>query len=232
MSKHDFTKEEFADRLQRTRAAIAAGRPRLAARDPSGVDALADRTGQQELHGVPMSRRCRPSPASSSIFTRDMERNEFELDTMADEVRSYNGREPEDPMEAFAKFADELGPEDRRASAWRCRPGISTRTTTLQLKDILGDGAGRRAIEPDQQPEAREIAAGARVSPPIRGHRRRMRWKALLARSPGGRSELELSAAAYQRSCQSGSVLPASTMNLMTGERSCFASARPTERQA
>ena len=102
MSKHDFTKEEFADRLQRTRAAIASGRPRLAARDPSGVDALADRTGQQELHGLSVSRRVRQVATSSTSSRARWSATSSRLDTMADEVRSYNGREPEDPMEAFA----------------------------------------------------------------------------------------------------------------------------------
>ena len=35
------------------------------------------------------------------MFTRDIDRDEFAADSMADAVRSYNGREPEDPMEAF-----------------------------------------------------------------------------------------------------------------------------------
>jgi Xaa-Pro dipeptidase len=40
-----------------------------------------------------------------------------------------------------------------------------------------------------------------------------------------------LSAAAYQAILSSGSSLPASTMNLVTGERSCFALGGPTERR-
>ena len=44
-----------------------------------------------------------------------------------------------------------------------------------------------------------------------------------------GRTELELSAAAYHAILTSGSAIPASTMNLMTGERSCFVlGARPS----
>ena len=44
-----------------------------------------------------------------TVFVREMDRNEYEQDTMADAVWSYNGAEPEDPMQAFSTFADELG---------------------------------------------------------------------------------------------------------------------------
>jgi Xaa-Pro dipeptidase len=46
-----------------------------------------------------------------------------------------------------------------------------------------------------------------------------------------GVSELELAAAAYHALLSNGSGLPASTMNLMTGERSAFALGGPTERR-
>ena len=45
--------------------------------------------------------QCLPVSANGGkleVFTREMERNEFEADSMADAVCSYNGREPEDPM--------------------------------------------------------------------------------------------------------------------------------------
>jgi Xaa-Pro dipeptidase len=56
-------------------------------------------------------------------------------------------------------------------------------------------------------------------------------WAALKAQIADGRSELELAGAAYGALLAGGSMIPASTMNLMTGERSCFALGAPTERR-
>jgi Xaa-Pro dipeptidase len=56
-------------------------------------------------------------------------------------------------------------------------------------------------------------------------------WQALLGAVAEGRSELELAAAAYHALLSNGSGIPASTMNLMTGERSAFALGGPTDRR-
>ena len=203
MSKHDFTNEEFAGRLSRTRAAIGAGRARLAARDPSGFDALADRAGQQELHGVPVPSGLGEAAASSTIFTRDMERNEFEADSMADEVRSYNGREPEDPMEAFAKFADELGLKSARVGHGGSRL-LSPSASLFEAEGHSGPGAGRRAERADQQPEAREIAAGARIPPPLRADRRRAPGRRCCRSRARARASSSCPARPTRRSCRRG----------------------------
>ena len=93
MSKHDFTNEEFADRLVRTRKAIAeAGLDWFLVVHPVTMRWL---IGQDNKSYTAF--QCLAVSATSDnlvIFTREMERNEFELDTMVTEVRSYNGREP------------------------------------------------------------------------------------------------------------------------------------------
>src|SRR5215831_19542726 len=113
MSKNDFSKEEFATRLARTRKAIsAAGLDWLVVIHPVSMRWL---IGQDNKSYTAF--QCLPVPAQGGrleIFTREMERNEFEADSMADAVRSYNGREPEDPMEAFARFAADLGLKAKR----------------------------------------------------------------------------------------------------------------------
>jgi Xaa-Pro dipeptidase len=228
MSKHDFTKEEFADRLARTRGAI----------DKAGLDWLL------VIHPVSMrwligqdnksytAFQCLPVSAKGgklTVFTRDMERNEFEADSMADEVRSYNGREPEDPMEAFAQFAADLGLKSARVGmevpAYYLHPHHYAK-----LKDILGSAL---IAEPNGLINGLKVAKSPQE---LEYHRRSAKiageaWKALLSVAREGASELELSGAAYQRILSSGSFLPASTMNLVTGERSCFALGGPTERR-
>src|SRR5215472_1948047 len=108
MSKYDFTAEEFAGRLERVRAAIAqAGLDWFLIIHPVSMRWLIgqDNKSYTAFQCLPVSTRSDKLIA----FTREMERNEFELDTLVHEVRGYNGREPEDPMEAFSRFADDLG---------------------------------------------------------------------------------------------------------------------------
>ena len=228
MSKHDFTKEEFATRLARTRDAIAkANLDWLLVIHPVSMHWLIgqDNKSYTAFQVLPVSAKL----GKLIIFTRDMERNEFEADSMAEEVRGYNGREPEDPMDAFSKFADDLGLKGARIGmevpSWYLNPH-----QYLRLKDILGKALvaepsglinslklAKSAAELDYHRKSAAIAAAA--------------WKSLLANVAEGRSELELAGAAYQTILASGSAIPASTMNLMTGERSCFALGAPTERR-
>src|SRR5262245_46032748 len=84
MSKHDFTKEEFAGRLTRTRAAMEqAGLDWLLLIHPVSIRWLIgqDNKSYTAFQCLPISVK----PNKLAIFTRDMERNEFEADSMADE---------------------------------------------------------------------------------------------------------------------------------------------------
>jgi Xaa-Pro aminopeptidase len=228
MSKHDFSAEEFASRLDRAQQAIAAaGLDWLLLIHPVSIRWL---IGQDNKSYTAF--QCLPVSAKSRklvIFTREMERNEFEADSMASDVRSYNGAEPEDPIEAFSKFADDLGLK-------RTRVGIEVPSWYLnahhyvRLKDLLG---------PALVAEASGLINGLKLrkSPAELAYHRKSAeiagaaWASLLAEVREGVSELELSGAAYRTLLASGSAIPASTMNLMTGERSCFALGAPTERK-
>ncbi len=228
MSKHDFTKEEFASRLTRTRAAMEqAGLDWLLVIHPVSMRWLIgqDNKSYTAFQCLPVS----VTPRPLEIFTRDMERNELEADSMADAVRSYNGREPEDPMEAFATLVDELGLKSARVGmevpAYYLHPHHY-----LKLKDMLGAAL---VAEPNGLISSLKVSKSPRE---LEYHRRSAAiageaWKALLSAAREGASELELSGAAYQKILSSGSFLPASTMNLVTGERSCFALGGPTERK-
>ena len=228
MSKHDFAPEEYADRLARVRGAIAAADlDWLIIIHPVSMRWLVgqDTKSYTAFQCLPVS----AAPGKLTVFTREMERNEFELDSMADDVRTYNGGEPEDPMQAFATFADELGLKQARVGievpAWYLHPHHYG-----QLKTILGDALKAEASglvsslklvksprEIEYHRKSATIAAGA--------------MDALIANVAEGRTELELAAAAYHAILSAGSGIPASTMNLMTGERSCFALGGPTERR-
>src|SRR5262245_17645945 len=136
MSRHDFTREEFGERLARTRTAIAAaGLDWLIVIHPVSMRWLIgqDNKSYTAFQCLPIS----AAPGKLIVLTREMECNEFEADSMVDEVRTYNGAEPEDPMEVFAAFARDLG-------LTKGRVGIEVPSWYLsahhyvKLKEILG----------------------------------------------------------------------------------------------
>ncbi len=228
MSKHDFVPAEFADRLQRLRASIAAaGLDWLLVLHPVSIRWLIgqDTKSYTVFQCLPVSAR----PGKLTIFTRGTERAEFMADTMAEDFRFYGGAEPEDPMQAFARFADDLGLRNSRVGM-EVPGGYLQPSHYVSLKAMLGDAlvqdasslcATLRAVkspaELDYIRRAAEISALA--------------LQALIGAVAEGRSELNLAAVAYHALLSNGSGLPASTMNLMTGERSAFALGSPTERK-
>lgn len=228
MSKHDFPADEFAGRLARLRTAIdAAGLDWLLVLHPVSIRWLIgqDTKSYTVFQCLPVSAR----PGPLIMFTRGTERSEFEADTTADEIRSYGGGEPEDPMPAFDRFLTDLGVKRGRVGM-EVPGGYLQPPHYVQVKAMLGDAlkqepcgvlAGLRAVKsPAELVYVREAASLAAKA-----------LQALVAAVREGVSELELAAVAYHTLLSSGSGIPASTMNLMTGERSAFALGGPTERR-
>jgi Xaa-Pro aminopeptidase len=228
MSKHDFTPTEFADRLTRLQDAIAgAGLDWLLVLHPVSIRWLIgqDTKSYTIFQCLPVS----VQPRKLIMFTRGTDRAEFAADTMAEQLRCYGGGEPEDPIQAFARFADELGLHGTRVGM-EVPGGYLQPSHYFQLKALLGDALV-------QEPCALLTNLRAVKSPAEITYIRRaaeinvIALRALIDAVSEGRSELELAAAAYHALLSNGSGLPASTMNLMTGERSAFALGGPTERR-
>ena len=228
MSKQDFPEAEFRDRQQRVRSAIAAaGLDWLLVINPVSLHWLigSDTKGYTSFQCLPLSAR----PGPLVMFARETDRNELEDDTLADEVRGWNGREPEDPMEAFARLAADLGLRNARVGmevpSWYLHPHHYQR-----IKAMLGDAL---IAEPctlvldlklvKSERELAYIRQSARIASEA--------LDALLGRVAEGRTELELAAAAFNTLLSSGSGLPASTMNLVTGERCSTVLGAPTTRR-
>jgi Xaa-Pro dipeptidase len=228
MSKHDFTPAEFAGRLARVRQAIAAaGLDWLLVIHPVSMRWLIsqDTKSYTSFQCLPVSAEPRPLV----VFTRGTERAEFEADTMAEEVRCWGGGEPEDPIAAFARFADELGLRNARVGmevpAWYLHPHHY-----VALKDMLGPAL---VAEPSNLVHSLKLVKSAQELAYVRkaAENSALALQALIDTVRDGVSELELAGAAYQALMSAGSCIPASTMNLMTGERSAFALGAPTERR-
>lgn len=228
MSKHDFTAAEFADRQVRLRGAMEqAGLDWLLVLHPVSIRWL---IGQDTKSYTVFQCLAVPVDAGKMVmFTRGTERAEFEADTMAEAFRFYGGGEPEDPMQAFARLADELGLRTGRV-------GMEVPGAYLQpphyvaVKAILGDalvqdGSGLvTALRAVKSPaELAYVRRAAEISA--------LGWQALLGAVAEGVSELALTGAVYHALLSNGSGLPHSTMNLMTGERTAFALGAPTDRR-
>ena len=228
MSKHDFPEAEFRERQERTRHAIAdAGLDWFLVINPVSLHWLigSDTKGYTSFQCLPISAK----PNRLVMFARETDRNELEDDTLVDEVRGWNGREPEDPMDGFARFIRDLDLTNARVGmevpSWYLHPHHY-----LRIKAMLGDAlvAEPNALVLDlklvkSSQEHEYVRESARIADAALG--------ALLARVAEGRTELELAATAFEMLLSAGSGLPASTMNLVTGERCSTVLGAPTSRR-
>ncbi len=228
MSKHDFPEAEFRNRQERTRRAIAeAGLDWLLVISPVSLHWLtgSDTKGYTSFQCLPMSAAPRPLV----MFARETDRNELEADTLIDELRGWNGREPEDPVDAFERLVGELDLRNARVGmevpSWYLHPHHY-----LRIKSMLGYAlvAEPTTLITDlklvKSPlELTYIRESARIAGEA--------MDALLAGVAEGRTELELAAAAFNKLLSSGSGLPASTMNLVTGDRCGIVLGAPTTRR-
>jgi len=227
MSKRDFPADEFAERQARARAAVgAAGLDWLLVVHPMSLHWLigTEAKSYQAFQCLLLSATRQPLV----MFTRLSERCEIVEDSLADEVVGWGGPEPEDPVEAFRALVDRRG-------LLRARVGLETPAYYLhphhhaRLRDLFGAAlvAEPSHLIPElkQVKSAREIALvreSARIA------------DAAMAAGMGavaeGKTELQIAAAIYQTLLASGSSLPASAINLVTGDRCGFAHGAPTLR--
>lgn len=228
MSKNDFSSEEFASRLKRTREAMAAaGLDWLLVFHPASIHWLtgSDAKSYQEFQCLFVSSDDRPL----TILTRQGEGNEFRDDSIVDEIYLHGGGEPEDPMEALARVAGVLSLRGARVGmevpAFYLHPHHSEK-----IKSYLGDSFVGEATNliPDLKlvksaQELEYIFQAARIADAA------MEDFAVALQT--GRSELELAGEIYRALLSRGSGIAASPINLVSGERACFSHGAPTQRR-
>ena len=228
MSKHDFTEAEFRGRQARVRRAAAeVGLDWLIVFHPVSIHWLigAETKSYQAFQCLPVAAEERPLV----MFTRESERCEFENDTLADEVVGWGGGEPEDPVDAFARLADRLGLK-------RARVGMEVPAYYLhphhyvRLKDLLG---GALVAEPSNLVHDLKLVKSPAEIALIREAARiaDQAMQACVDAFREGHTELQVAAAVYQALLGAGSGLPASTINLVSGERLGFSHGAPTSRR-
>ena len=162
------------------------------------------------------------------MFTRESERNEYMDDTLADEVRSWGGPEPEDPITALARVLDDLGVRRGRVGievpAYYMHPH-----NYLRIKSYLGEAL---TSEPTNLIHDLKAAKSTLEIAAVREAARHAdhAMTAFAQALAEGRTELELAGTVYHALLRAGSGLPASTINLVSGPRACFSHGGPTAR--
>ncbi len=228
MSKLDFTEEEFASRRKRTREALEqAGLDWLVVFHPVSIHWLtgSDAKSYQEFQCLLIGAK----PGPIVVLTREGERAEFQDDALVDELRSWGGPEPEDPIAAFAALAKSLGLLGKRVGmevpAYYLHPHHY-----LQIKACLGDSL---VAEPTELVHQLKMVKSATELVYIRQASEiadRAMGVFVRALRPG-RSELEVAGDVYHSLLTGGSGLAASPMNLVSGPRSSFSHGPPTNRR-
>jgi len=228
VSKHDFPAEEFESRRTRVREAIsAADLDWMVVFHPVSIHWLtgSDAKSYQEFQCLLISAQ----PGAVVVLTRDGERYEFEQDALVDQLWTWGGGEPEDPIGAFGRIA-------RSLDLPRARVGIEVPAYYLhphhymQIRDILGAALVSELTNlihdlklvksPTEIAYIRQASAIADTA-----------MAAFVDALQEGRSELAVAGRVYEALLASGSGLAASTLNLVSGERSCFSHGAPTERR-
>lgn len=228
MSKYDFTAAEFDTRRARARAAIhAEGLDWLLVFHPVSIRWLtgSDAKSYQEFQCLLISAK----PGPLTILTRDGERNEFLADALVDEVYTFGGGEPEDPIAALERLAGSLGVPGTRIGMEV--PGYYLHPHHyVRLKDLFGNSLVTEATNlihnlslVKSPTELQYIRESARLAD-IGMHR-------FATTVAAGRTEFAIAGEVYHALLTAGSGLAASPINLVSGDRSCFSHGAPTDRQ-
>jgi Xaa-Pro dipeptidase len=228
VSKNDFAAEEFAGRRSRVRDALdQAGLDWLLIFHPVSIRWLtgSDAKSYQEFQCLLISAR----PGPIVVLTREGERNEFLQDALVDQLWTFGGPEPADPIESFERLA-------RSLDLGRARVGMEVPAYYLHphhyvaIRQFLGNALVAEVTNlvhdltlVKSATELRYIREASRIAD--------LAMAAFADALREGASELELAAAVYHALLTSGSGLAASPINLVSGERSCFSHGAPTDRR-
>ncbi len=228
MSKHDFSADEFSSRRSRVREAIGrAGLDWLLVFHPVSIHWLtgSDAKSYQEFQCLLIS----AEPGPVTVLTREGERCEFQDDALVDQLFTFGGPEPEDPITAFERLVRQFDLDHSRLGmevpAYYLHPHHYVR-----IKQILG--AALVAEPTNLIHDLKLVKSPAELAYIREAGRIADAAMSVFADSlREGRTELEIAGTVYHSLLTSGSGLAASPINLVSGERSCFSHGAPTPRR-
>ena len=228
MSKRDFTPEEFAARALRVREAIAAANlDWLVMFHPVSIHWLSgsDAKSYQEFQCLFLSAK----PGPMVVIAREGERNEYRDDTLVDDIYTFGGGENEDAVPVFAKVATALGLPGARVGievpAYYIHPH-----DYIRVRDFLGSAL---VAEPSTLVHDLKLVKSPAELAYIREAARKAdnameRFAATLRE---GRSELAMAGEIHASLLAEDSVLAASPINLVSGERAGWSHGAASERR-
>ncbi len=228
MSKDDFTAEEFAERQGRVRARMdAEGIDLLLVFHPTNIQYLIGSRAKSYQEFQVLLFPLEEAPLT--VLMRLAEVPELSDHSLADDVRGWGGREPEDPVEAFTEVMREKG-------YLSCRVGLEVPdfymhpSSYLRIKDLLGDALCLDAsflVHDLKLVKSPAELAYIRQASDIADAAMRTAEETISE----GVSEMEVAGEVYRTLLSQGSDLPASPMNFVTGERTCYAHGAPSPRK-
>ena len=224
----DFAPEEYAERQARTRAAMAeAGVDVLLVIDPKNLNWLIGFRAKsyQEFQCLVFPLEDEPL----TIICRQAEVAELTDLTLADEVRGWSGQEPEDPIDVLADVLRARGDLGRRVGAEVPYYYLSPQDHA-KIVALLGDALVLDATSLVEPLKLVKSPAELQLIRRAAGIGDRAMHAAVRAIREGA-SEFDVVAALYHSLLSNGSDLPASPVNFMSGERSCYGHGAATERR-
>jgi Xaa-Pro dipeptidase len=227
MSKDFFALSEFEDRHEKVRAAMdEAGIDLLLVLAPVHINYLigTPAKGYQELQVLffPLE------PGPLTLLTRLCEVPLFQAESLAEDIRGWGGREPEDPIAAVKRIMEEKGYLGRRIGlevpAYYLHP-----YDYQKLADLLGGSLVMDATDligsvklVKSPAEIEYVRKAARILDEAMAT-----CRATIAE---GKTERQVSADVHHTLMASGSDIPSSPMNYLTGPRTAYAHGEPTDR--
>ena len=228
MSKHDFSLEEFQDRQRRVREAMEkAGIDLLLVLNPVNVNYIIGCRvkGWQELHLLFFTLE----PGPLTILSRLAEVAEITALSLADDVRGWGGREPEDPIDIVNALMKEKGYFNRRIGL-EVPPYYLDPHHYVQLKEMLGDALVMETtdlIDNLKFVKSPAEIAYIRKAAGIADEGMQTCVESLAV----GKTELEVAAEMHRTMMALGSDAPPSPMNFASGERTAYGHGMPSERR-
>ena len=227
MSKNDFEISEFEKRHSRVRLEMEkSGIELLLVFAPANINYLigTPSKGYQEFQVLFFPLK----PDKLTIITRLPDSPHLKAESLADEVIGWGGREPEDPIDVMKRVMKE-----RNFS--NLQTGVEVPYYYLhpydykKIIDLIGDSLVKDAtdligsIRLTKSPAEIEYVKKA-------AHILDISMETCLKSINAGKTERQVSADIHHTLLLSGSDIPSSPMNFLTGPRSAFAHAEPSDR--
>jgi Xaa-Pro dipeptidase len=227
MSKTFFAMEEFERRHDKVRAAMDdAGIDLLLVLAPVHINYLigTPAKGYQEFQVLFFPRE----PGPLTLLTRLCEVPLFQAESLAEDIRGWGGREPEDPIAVVKQIMEDKSYFGRRVGlevpAYYLHPydyqklaALLGESLVMDATDLIGSvKLVKSAAEMDYVRKAADILDAA--------------METCLGSIAEGKTERQVSADVHHTLMASGSDIPSSPMNYLTGPRTAYAHGEPTDR--